>query len=172
MLTSGGRRGPGNGARPGRDCEGFGPRYRPAVWAGIPKTRISDFSSYAILRATRPITNKKALREEGLKWSGRRDSNSRRPPWQGGALPTELRPRNRVQGVGVVARPSTAILAWFPHHFSSARSCCPRTNHGRGTTPALSKCAEPSSPHRKRTSATNCGSASCRTSSRTGSLKP
>jgi hypothetical protein len=27
------------------------------------------------------------------KWSGRRDSNSRRPPWQGGALPTELRPQ-------------------------------------------------------------------------------
>ena len=27
------------------------------------------------------------------KWSGRRDSNSRRPPWQGGALPTELHPQ-------------------------------------------------------------------------------
>ena len=26
------------------------------------------------------------------KWSGRRDSNSRPPPWQGGALPTELLP--------------------------------------------------------------------------------
>ena len=26
------------------------------------------------------------------KWSGRRDSNPRHPPWQGGALPTELRP--------------------------------------------------------------------------------
>jgi hypothetical protein len=25
-------------------------------------------------------------------WSGRRDSNPRHPPWQGGALPTELRP--------------------------------------------------------------------------------
>ncbi len=25
-------------------------------------------------------------------WSGRRDSNSRHPPWQGGALPAELRP--------------------------------------------------------------------------------
>src|SRR5258708_3008785 len=29
------------------------------------------------------------------KWSGRRDSNSRRPPWQGGGLPTELLPRER-----------------------------------------------------------------------------
>ena len=29
---------------------------------------------------------------EGLikKWSERRDSNPRQPPWQGGALPTEL----------------------------------------------------------------------------------
>ena len=26
-------------------------------------------------------------------WSGRRDSNPRHPPWQGGALPTELRPQ-------------------------------------------------------------------------------
>ena len=25
-------------------------------------------------------------------WSGKRDSNSRLPPWQGGALPTELFP--------------------------------------------------------------------------------
>ncbi len=29
---------------------------------------------------------------EGEKWSGKRDSNSRPPPWQGGALPTELFP--------------------------------------------------------------------------------
>ncbi len=27
------------------------------------------------------------------KWSGKRDSNPRHPPWQGGALPTELFPR-------------------------------------------------------------------------------
>src|ERR671925_415837 len=27
-------------------------------------------------------------------WSGRRDSNPRPPPWQGGALPTEPRPRD------------------------------------------------------------------------------
>ncbi len=46
-----------------------------------------------------------------LKWSGRRDSNSRRLPWQGSALPTELRPQNRVQEVGGHLRPSTAIFA-------------------------------------------------------------
>src|SRR6266498_608480 len=28
----------------------------------------------------------------GFLWSGRRDSNPRPPPWQGGALPTEPRP--------------------------------------------------------------------------------
>ena len=38
------------------------------------------------------------------KWSGRRDSNSRHPPWQGGALPlshfrsTLFRSNNRVHG--------------------------------------------------------------------------
>src|SRR5687768_5498791 len=30
--------------------------------------------------------------------SGRRDSNSRHPPWQGGALPAELRPRMKYGG--------------------------------------------------------------------------
>src|SRR5262249_29061832 len=29
---------------------------------------------------------------EKRRWSGKRDSNPRRPPWQGGALPTELFP--------------------------------------------------------------------------------
>ena len=32
-------------------------------------------------------------RKPPLTWSGRRDSNPRPPPWQGGALPTEPRPR-------------------------------------------------------------------------------
>ena len=31
-----------------------------------------------------------------LIWSGRRGSNSLPPPWQGGALPDELRPRNKM----------------------------------------------------------------------------
>src|SRR3954451_17319497 len=31
--------------------------------------------------------------ESNTQESGRRDSNSRHPPWQGGALPAELRPR-------------------------------------------------------------------------------
>ena len=56
---------------------------------------------------------KNGLVSEALKWSGRRDSNSRRPPWQGGALPTELRPQIRVQGVGRSEHPSTAIFETY-----------------------------------------------------------
>src|SRR5690349_14410715 len=33
-------------------------------------------------------------------WSGRRDSNSRHLPWQGSALPTELRPRREARKLG------------------------------------------------------------------------
>ena len=44
------------------------------------------------------------------KWSGRRDSNSRRPPWQGGALPTELHPQSRPKQVEGSEASSTAIL--------------------------------------------------------------
>ena len=34
-------------------------------------------------------------RSDGRRWSERRGSNSRHPPWQGGALPTELRSPNK-----------------------------------------------------------------------------
>ena len=33
-----------------------------------------------------------------IKWSGRRGSDSRPPPWQGGALPTELLPHHGALG--------------------------------------------------------------------------
>ena len=42
-------------------------------------------------------------------WSGRRDSNSRRPPWQGCALPTELRPQCRGKVLRDPAIASTAF---------------------------------------------------------------
>ena len=35
------------------------------------------------------------------KWSGRRGSNSLPPPWQGGALPDELRPHKMVPPIGI-----------------------------------------------------------------------
>ncbi len=57
--------------------------------------------------AKKPLESPPAVLQ---KWSGRRDSNSRRPPWQGGALPTELRPRNRESEVNRPTLPSTAIF--------------------------------------------------------------
>ena len=81
-------------------------------------------------RATRPKTMNRSRLDmkkplETLpavltKWSGRRDSNSRRPPWQGGALPTELRPQNRVQGLGPHRHPSTAIFEVIFRRISEA----------------------------------------------------
>ena len=51
---------------------------------------------------------KKTTPKGGLIWSGRRGSNSLPPPWQGGALPDELRPhingasdRNRTNDTGI-----------------------------------------------------------------------
>jgi hypothetical protein len=46
-----------------------------------------------------------------LKWSGRRDSNSRHPPWKGGALPTELRPQKSLNGGAGWIR-TTESLRW------------------------------------------------------------
>ena len=54
-------------------------------------------------------------------WSGRRGSNSLPPPWQGGALPDELRPH-----IGAfIPAPSRAILANFgvPAKACKARFC-------------------------------------------------
>ena len=81
-------------------------------------------------------------------WSGRRGSNSLPPPWQGGALPDELRPhngasdRNRTNDTGIfspllyrlsyrgisgaiIPAPSRAILANFgaPAKACEARFC-------------------------------------------------
>jgi hypothetical protein len=44
---------------------------------------------------TKSNRNKKATQQSAewlVVWSGRRDSNSRHPPWQGGTLPAELLP--------------------------------------------------------------------------------
>ena len=37
--------------------------------------------------------------EASKKWSERRGSNSRHPPWQGGALPTELRSLKKLKTI-------------------------------------------------------------------------
>ncbi len=52
-------------------------------------------------------------------WSGRRDSDSRPPPWQGGALPTELLPQ--IVGCGLVrAKGLEPIRRWAPEPKSGA----------------------------------------------------
>ena len=60
-----------------------------------------------------------------FEWSGRRDSNPRHPPWQGGALPTELRPQKEdyltvqenIQGNNVVPRPMHSQGRWNLYSF-------------------------------------------------------
>src|SRR6266496_3501662 len=49
----------------------------------------------------------------GFWWSGRRDSNPRPPPWQGGALPTEPRPRGVILARGRLASRACSALQ---HH--------------------------------------------------------
>ena len=80
------------------------------------------------------------IRDNG-KWSGRRDSNSRRPPWQGGALPTELRPQNRVSEVSPTPTPSTAILDCF---FAAADAAPSLSRHRQRHTCSDGANAEPS----------------------------
>ena len=62
----------------------------------------------AMLRSTTYGVTNAEPRKKG-KWSGKRDSNSRLPPWQGGALPTELFPLYR--------------LRYRAAHFSSRHWC-------------------------------------------------
>ncbi len=45
-------------------------------------------------RCSRGVRNKKRPQKVFLKWSGRRDSNSRQSAWKADTLPTELRPLN------------------------------------------------------------------------------
>ena len=63
---------------------------RPRQWA---KGRVCTI--FAALR------HKKTTPKGGQKWSGRRGSNSLPPPWQGGALPDELRPLKMVPPIGI-----------------------------------------------------------------------
>ena len=50
-------------------------------------------SAYLTKKVHRLSKKKPLVGTKDLKWSERRGSNSRHPPWQGGALPTELRPQ-------------------------------------------------------------------------------
>ncbi len=116
-------------AEPPRDFRGGRPGYRlrftlahffPSLdgrWRCL--ASCSRFRPFLFgVRAEKAQKKRPAVKPDALlKWSGRRDSNSRRPPWQGGALPTELRPQNRVLGLGSAPHPSTA----FSNSFSARR---------------------------------------------------
>ena len=62
------------------------------------RTSHSNDAPAAQVEAARSLTKKKENIQNwmfSLIWSGQRGSNSLPPPWQGGALPDELCPRNR-----------------------------------------------------------------------------
>ena len=54
------------------------------------------------------------------KWSGRRDSNPRPPPWQGGALPVEL----LLHKQDAVSAPKGADPSGYRRLMPPARDCC------------------------------------------------
>ena len=119
-----------DGQAPGAPCrrrfrQGTGTKSAPpALPDRVPgKRRLADFGGVGTapgrassLQRSTPAGPGQASRrgDRFKKWSGRRGSNSRRPPWQGGALPTELRPRT---GVGSDCPPSRR-----QHHLRSMLS--------------------------------------------------
>ena len=93
-------------------------------------TKLSHFPKYGVPGETR--TPNLLIRSQTLypielraqykfRWSGRRDSNSRPQPWQGCALPTELRPQC---GAGEGSRTPTP-KALDPKSSASASSATP-----------------------------------------------
>ena len=70
------------------------------------------------------------------KWSGRRGSDPRPPPWQGGALPTELLPHKVCLGAESNHRhadfQSTALPAELPRHMATRKGLEPSTSSVTG----------------------------------------
>ena len=70
------------------------------------------------------------------KWSGRRGSDPRPPPWQGGALPTELLPHAWCLGAESNHRhadfQSTALPAELPRHMATRKGLEPSTSSVTG----------------------------------------
>ena len=71
-----------------------------------------------------------------IKWSGRRDSDSRPPPWQGGALPTELLPLIWCLGAESNHRhcdfQSHALPTELPRHLAMRKGLEPSTSSVTG----------------------------------------
>ena len=63
----------------------------PVLFHEVPSGFEPENKGFADLRLTAWLWHHK-------KWSGRRDSDPRHPPWQGGTLPTELLPRKCALG--------------------------------------------------------------------------
>ena len=88
-VESGGVSGTGSSCRPAPSrAKSSGKRLNPIdVLITAPVGSLRD------ARSTGPLSRSTVV-PSGLRllWSGRRDSNPRPPPWQGGALPTEPRP--------------------------------------------------------------------------------
>ena len=75
------------------------------------------------------------------KWSGRRDSDSRPPPWQGGALPTELLPHTPLKTTWCLGAESNhrhadfqsaALPTELPRHMATWKGLEPSTSSVTG----------------------------------------
>ena len=74
-------------------------RTRPCRHAtGISASSLTGRPACSSLSPTHSIKKKDTHRVSVLFWSGRRGSNSLPRPWQGRALPDELRPQNGASG--------------------------------------------------------------------------
>ena len=74
-----------------------------------------------------------------IKWSGRRDSDPRHPPWQGGTLPTELLPH--IWGTGKLCGRRDSNSYAFRHQILSLARLPFR--HARRTDPAMAGKSDP-----------------------------
>src|SRR5688572_11134523 len=84
-------------------------RYTKTGSTELRQSRVdSTGASSGANREKEDARSNRIRRSHGLFWSGRRDSNPRPPPWQGGALPTEPRPRTDSLASDASANPGGA----------------------------------------------------------------
>ena len=72
------------------------PRHAQRATNAPPGRFLASLAPCSTLCPLEPKNERHDLRHAFIFWSGRRGSNSLPPPWQGGALPDELRPRNKM----------------------------------------------------------------------------
>ena len=76
---------------------GFAVVRRLRIRSPVPPPKIKTRFDF-VWGGDRPSVYKFLFLSEQKNWSGRRGSNSLPPPWQGGALPDELRPHSGASG--------------------------------------------------------------------------